>query len=459
MVHYSPDRKGGLSDTIAAIATPPGRGGIGVVRVSGPLCCHVAEHITGRVPPPRYAAFCRFRNREGETIDRGLALYFPGPRSFTGEDVLELQGHGGPVVMDWLLSCVLQLGARLARPGEFSERAFLNNKIDLAQAEAIADLIESASEQAARSALRSLHGEFSAQIQELRDQLIELRCLVEADIDFSDEDIDFIERGAVAERLQGLQSTLRRIHRSAQQGALLREGIRVVLVGRPNVGKSSLHNRLAGFEAAIVTDVPGTTRDLLREHITIDGLPIRLSDTAGLHDSMDIIEQEGMRRTREEVTSADHVLLIADDQVGLTELEQAILSELPDNVTYTLILNKIDLSGASAERREDAQEGVMLRLSVLTGAGMDLLLQRLKECAGFDGEGEGYFSARRRHLEALQRAGAAVAAAGEILREEGPEEMLAEELRQAQNALAEITGEYRSDDLLGEIFSTFCIGK
>ncbi|ADE16968.1 tRNA modification GTPase TrmE [Nitrosococcus halophilus Nc 4] len=458
MVHYSPDRKGGLSDTIAAIATPPGRGGIGVVRVSGPLCRQVAKHITGRLPPPRYAAFSRFRDGEGETIDRGLALYFPSPHSFTGEDVLELQGHGGPVVMDWLLSCVLQLGVRLARPGEFSERAFLNNKIDLAQAEAIADLIESASEQAARSALRSLHGEFSAQIQDLRDQLIELRCLVEADIDFSDEDIDFIEQGAVAERLQELQSILRRIHRSARQGALLREGIRVVLVGRPNVGKSSLHNRLAGFEAAIVTDVPGTTRDLLREHITIDGLPIRLSDTAGLHDSMDIIEQEGMRRTREEFTNADHVLLIADDQVGLTELEQSILGELPDNVSHTLILNKIDLSGASAERREDSQR-VVLRLSVLTGAGMDLLLQRLKECAGFDGEGEGYFLARRRHLEALQRAGAAVAAAGEILKEEGPEEMLAEELRQAQNALAEITGEYRSDDLLGEIFSTFCIGK
>lgn len=458
MVYNPSDRKGGLSDTIAAIATPPGRGGIGIVRISGPLCAQLAEQITGRIPPPRYAVFCRFRNCEGETIDQGLALYFPKPHSFTGEDVLELHGHGGPVVMDWLLSCVLQLGARLARPGEFSERAFLNNKIDLAQAEAIADLIESVSEQAARSALRSLHGEFSLQIQALREQLIELRCLVEAAIDFSDEDIDFIERGAVGDRLRELQATLRKIYRSARQGTLLREGIRVVLAGQPNVGKSSLHNRLAGFEAAIVTDVPGTTRDLLREHITIDGLPVRLSDTAGLHDSADIIEREGMRRTREELAHADHVLLIADDRVGLAELEQAILDELPANVPHTLILNKIDLSGVSAERWEDSR-GVVLRVSALTGAGMDLLRERLKECAGFDAEGGGCFSARRRHLEALQQAGTAIRAAREILTEEGAEEMLAEELRQAQNALAEITGEYRSDDLLGDIFSTFCIGK
>jgi tRNA modification GTPase len=351
------------------------------------------------------------------------------------------------------------LGVRLARPGEFSERAFLNNKLDLAQAEAIADLIESTSKQAARSALRSLQGQFSARIHALRDQLIKLRCLVEAAIDFSDEDIDFIEQGAVAERLQEIQSGLQSIYHSARQGALLREGIKVILVGRPNVGKSSLHNRLAGFEAAIVTDVPGTTRDLLREHIAIDGLPICLSDTAGLHDSTDIIEQEGMRRTREELANADHVLLVADDQVGLTESEQAILSELANDITYTLVLNKIDLSGTPAERRQDPQGGVALRISALTGAGMDLLQQRLKECAGFDGEGDGHFSARRRHLEALQRAEAAIAAAREALIEIRAEEMLAEELRQAQNALAEITGEYRSDDLLGEIFSTFCIGK
>lgn len=459
MVHYPPNRQGGLSDTIAAIATPPGQGGIGVVRISGPLCRQVAEEITGRVPPPRYAVFCHFRNRNGETIDRGIALYFPGPRSFTGEDVLELHGHGGPIVMDWLLGCVLQLGVRLARAGEFSERAFLNNKIDLSQAEAIADLIQSASEQAARSALRSLQGEFSAQIHILRDQLIELRCLIESAIDFSDEDIDFIEREAVVERLQSVQSALQGVYHSARQGALLREGIRVILIGRPNVGKSSLHNRLVGFEAAIVTDVPGTTRDLLREHIVIDGLPICLSDTAGLHNSMDIIEQEGMRRTREELANVDHVLLVADDQVGLTEAEHTILDELPNGITYTLILNKIDLSNAPAERKQESW-GVTLRISALTGAGMDLLQQRLKECAGFDrGEGGGYFSARRRHLEALQRAGAAIAAAREILTQVGAEEMLAEELRQAQNALAEITGKYYSDDLLGEIFSTFCIGK
>ncbi|ABA59527.1 tRNA uridine-5-carboxymethylaminomethyl(34) synthesis GTPase MnmE [Nitrosococcus oceani] len=458
MVHYPSDRTRRLSDTIAAIATPPGQGSVGIVRVSGPFCRQIAEQVTGRVPPPRYATFCHFRNRYGEILDQGLILYFPGPHSFTGEDVLELQGHGGPAIMDWLLSSVLQLGVRLARPGEFSERAFLNNKIDLAQAEAIADLIESASEQAARSALRSLHGEFSAQIQTLREQLTELRCVVEANIDFSDEDIDFIERGMVAERLKEIQSTLQSIHRSARQGALLREGVRVVLAGRPNVGKSSLHNRLAGFEAAIVTDVPGTTRDLLRENITIDGLPIHLSDTAGLHNSKDTIEQEGMRRTREELIHADHVLLVADDQSGLTEAEQAILDELPDDVTYTLIFNKIDLSGAPAGRWEELQ-GIALRLSALTGAGMDLLCQRLKECAGFDRESEGCFSARRRHLEALQRAGAAVVVARKILGDKGAEEILAEELRQAQNALAEITGEYRSDDLLGEIFSTFCIGK
>lgn len=459
MVYHPPDRERGLSDTIAAVATPPGRGGIGVIRISGFLCRAVAEQVVGRVPPPRHAAFCRFRSRDGETIDQGLALYFPGPHSFTGEDVLELHGHGGPVIMDWLLSCVLQLGVRLARPGEFSERAFLNNKIDLAQAEAVADLIESASEQAARSALRSLQGEFSAQIQALRGRLIELRCLLEAAIDFSDEDIDFIERGAVAAHLQEIETTLQGIQRSARQGALLREGIRVALVGQPNVGKSSLHNRLAGFEAAIVTDMPGTTRDLLREHITLDGLPVRLSDTAGLHHSSDIIEQEGMRRTREELARVDHVLLIVDDRIGLTEPEQTIIDELPGATTYTLVLNKIDLSGASAKRQEGPR-GVTLRVSARTGAGMDLLRQRLKECAGFDTESEGCFSARRRHLNALQKAAIAVAAAKRMVAEEGgAEEMLAEELRQAQNALAEITGEYSSDDLLGEIFATFCIGK
>jgi tRNA modification GTPase len=292
----------------------------------------------------------------------------------------------------------------------------------------------------------------------LREQLIEQRCLIESAIDFSDEDINFIERGAVAERLQRIQSALQSIHHSARQGALLREGIKVILVGRPNVGKSSLHNRLVGFEAAIVTDVPGTTRDLLREHIVIDGLPICLSDTAGLHDSRDVIEQEGMRRTREELANVDHVLLVDDDQVGLTESEQAILDELASGVTHTLILNKIDLSDTPAERRQDPW-GVTLRVSALTGAGMDLLQQRLKECAGFDAEGDGYFSARRRHLEALQRAGSAIIAARSMLTEIAAEEMLAEELRQAQNALAEITGEYRSDDLLSEIFSTFCIGK
>lgn len=459
MVYYPSDRERGLSDTIAAVATPPGRGGIGVVRISGLLCRTVAEQVVGRVPPPRYAAFCHFRNRDGEIIDQGLVLYFPGPHSFTGEDVLELHGHGGPIIMDWLLDCILQLGVRLARPGEFSERAFLNNKIDLAQAEAVADLIESASEQAARSALRSLQGEFSARIQALRSQLIELRCLIEAAIDFSDEDIRFIECGEAAARLQAVEATLQEIQRSARQGALLREGIRVALVGQPNVGKSSLYNRLAGFEAAIVTDIPGTTRDLLREQITLDGLPLHLSDTAGLHHSMDVIEQEGMRRTREELAGVDHVLLIADDRIGLAKPERTMVDELPGGTTYTLVLNKIDLSQASAERQEGPW-GVMLRVSARTGAGMDLLRQRLKECAGFDTESEGYFSARRRHLNALQKAAMATATARKILNEEdGAEEMLAEELRQAQNALAEITGEYSSDDLLGEIFATFCIGK
>jgi tRNA modification GTPase len=458
VVHHPSDRKGEWSDTIAAVATPLGHGGIGVVRISGPLCRQVAKRIAGRVPPPRYAAFCRFRNRDGETIDQGLVLYFPGPYSFTGEDVLELHGHGGPVVMDWLLGCVLQEGVRLARPGEFSERAFLNNKIDLAQAEAIADLIASTSEKAARSALRSLQGEFSAQIYILRDQLIELRCLAEAAIDFSDEDIDFIKQGAIAERLGEIKATLQEIYRSARQGALLREGISVVLAGQPNVGKSSLHNRLAGYEAAIVTAVPGTTRDLLREHISIDGLLIRLSDTAGLHDSRDIIEREGMRRTREELAGADHVLLVVDAQVGLSEQEQAILGALPTNTTHTVVLNKIDLSHASAGR-EEGSAGVTLRVSARTGAGMDLLQQRLKECAGFDGKSEGCFSARQRHLDALQQANTAITSAREMLKEGAGEEILAEELRQAQYALGAITGEYSADDLLGEIFATFCIGK
>lgn len=447
------------TETIVAIATAPGRGGVGVVRLSGPKSADIASRICGPLAKPRFAAFKHFRADDGEIIDSGIALYFPGPASFTGEDVVELQGHGSPLVMDRLCQRAIELGARMARPGEFSERAFLNGKMDLAQAEAVADLIESSTEQAARSAIRSLQGEFSKRINDFLESLTHLRMYVEASIDFADEEIDFLAEAQVDQQLLDLLQILGGIQNSAQQGRLLREGISVVLAGQPNAGKSSLHNQLAGHDAAIVTDVAGTTRDVLREQIHLGGLPLRISDTAGLHDATDdVVELEGIRRTRHELAQADHILLLIDDAAGMTEQDQKILDDLPDDKPLTLIRNKIDKTG-----RQPALEVVdgqsVIYLSAKSGEGMDLLTAHLLQAVGFHPEDEGVFIARRRHLDALQRARQAIENGYHCLAGMGAGELLAEELRQAQNALGEITGTFTNEDLLDRIFSSFCIGK
>lgn len=446
-------------DTIVAVATAPGRGGVGVVRISGKQASEIVRTICGKQPQSRYAQFTHFRDAEGEIMDSGIALYFPGPASFTGEDVVELQGHGSPLVMDQLCQRAIELGARMARPGEFSERAFLNNKMDLAQAEAVADLIESSTEQAARSAVRSLQGEFSNRINAFLEELIHLRMYVEASIDFADEEIDFLAEAQVDQQLQDLLKTLDGITGSARQGRLLREGISVVLAGQPNAGKSSLHNQLAGHEAAIVTDVAGTTRDVLREQIHLDGLPLRISDTAGLHEATDdIVELEGIRRTQKELAQADHILLIVDDSQGITAQDQKILADMPADKPMTVIRNKIDRSGHEAgETVEDGR--VTLLLSAKTGDGIELLRQHLFKAVGFHPEEEGVFIARRRHLDALARARQAITNGYDCLTGMGAGELLAEELRQAQNALGEITGTFTTEDLLDHIFSSFCIGK
>jgi tRNA modification GTPase len=390
---------------------------------------------------------------DGGVIDSGLVIYFPGPASFTGEDVLELQAHGGSVVMDMLLRRVLALGARLANPGEFSQRAFLNNKIDLAQAEAIADLITCGTEQAVRSAQQSMQGVFSEQINELIDQLIELRVYIEAAIDFVDEEIDFLSDGLVANKIQQLHQKVAQIQATAQQGRLLRDGMVVVLAGKPNAGKSSLLNALAGYDAAIVTDIAGTTRDVLRERIQLDGMPLHIIDTAGLRDSDNLVEQEGIRRAHQEIAKADKVLLLLDS----AEIDMAGLGDLPSGVDVIKVFNKIDLSKATSKLVE-TESGVEIYLSVKTGEGMDLLKQHLKQSVGFSETSDGVFIARRRHIEALKIAEQALINAADQLNAYAPE-LVAEELRQAQSGLSEITGEFSSDDLLGEIFSSFCIGK
>ncbi|TVR60729.1 MAG: tRNA uridine-5-carboxymethylaminomethyl(34) synthesis GTPase MnmE [Candidatus Competibacteraceae bacterium] len=446
------------SDTIAAVATPPGRGGIGVVRVSGPAVAVIAAALLGGLPKHRQAVFRRFQAKDGSILDEGIALFFPAPRSFTGEDVLELQGHGGPAVMDLLLSRVLELGARPARPGEFSERAFLNDKLDLAQAEAIADLIASDTAVAARAALRSLQGEFSRRVRDLVEGLIELRIYVEAAIDFPEEEIDFLADGAIAGRLQDLRARLHGLQATAGQGRLLRDGMTVVIAGRPNVGKSSLLNQLAGREAAIVTAVPGTTRDVLREHISIDGMPLHVIDTAGLRASDDLVEREGIRRAWAEIEAADRILLVVDDRWGLTAEERALREQLPENAPVTVLFNKLDLSGRLPVIQE-GEWGTEIRLSAKTGAGLDLLREHLKTCMGYHGGEDGIFMARRRHLEALARAATALERATYQLDVMRAGELVAEELREAQNALSEITGEFTSEDLLTRIFSSFCIGK
>jgi tRNA modification GTPase len=445
-------------DTIAAIATPAGQGGVGIVRVSGSAVEEIAVALLGRLPQIRRAELHDFRDADGGLIDSGLVLYFAAPASFTGEPVLELQGHGGPVVMDLLLQRVLALGARPARPGEFSRRAFLNNKLDLVQAEAIADLIESGTAQAARAAIRSLQGAFSLRVQALAEALTELRIYIEAAIDFPDEEIDWLADSRVQQMLQELQDDLGDIMARAHQGQLLRDGMTLVIAGRPNAGKSSLLNALAGNEAAIVTAIPGTTRDVLREHIQLDGMPLHVIDTAGLHDSDDPVELLGMERARKAMESADRLLLLIDDQAGYTDADAAILDDLPEGVPHTLIFNKIDLTGR-APGPVAAGNSPGLALSVQTGAGMDALRTHLKHCVGFGDQVEGNFSARRRHLDALQRVQQHLLAGQCQLEDLQAGELLAEELRLAQQELGEITGTVSSDDLLGKIFSSFCIGK
>jgi tRNA modification GTPase len=443
------------TDTIAAVATPPGRGGVGIIRLSGPGVPAIAERLLGSLPPPRYAGLHRFRNADGDVIDAGLALYFPAPRSFTGEHVLELHGHGGPVVLDLLLGRVLSLGARQARPGEFSQRAFLNDKLDLAQAEAIADLIDSSTVQAARAASRSLQGEFSRRVQQLVDALIALRSYVEACLDFPEEEIDFLSNGQVQARLAAIAGQLHAVEQQAHQGQLLREGMTLVIAGQPNAGKSSLLNMLAGREAAIVTPIAGTTRDALIEHIQIDGMPLHIIDTAGLRDSSDPIEQEGVRRAWAQIERADRVLLVIDDQLGRSPADQAILDRLPHDLPHTLVYNKIDLSGRAPGIRTQGAHAE-LALSARSGAGVTELRSHLKQVMGYSESASGGFSARRRHLDALRRAQVNIAGARQWL---GSAELLAEELRLAQQHLCEITGSFTSDDLLGEIFASFCIGK
>ena len=441
-------------DTIAAIATAPGRGGVGVLRVSGPAVAAIIEAIIGKTLKPRLAQFTPFVDADGLAIDSGLALFFPAPHSFTGEDVLELQGHGGPVVLNMLLQRLLGLGARIARPGEFSERAFLNNKLDLAQAEAIADLISSGTEAAARAAQRSLEGVFSNKINNLLGTMIELRSYVEAAIDFPDEEVDFLADGKIAARMLSLIENSEQLLARAHQGQLLRDGLTLALAGRPNAGKSSLLNALSGRETAIVTEMPGTTRDVLREQIQIDGIPLHIIDTAGLHDSRDIVEREGIRRARRELELADHILLIIDQ----TRPDDALHLELPPGVKGTEVHNKIDLSGQTP-RLEEGQGWTRIYLSVKTGAGIELLTQHLKRIAGAESTTEGQFLARTRHLQALERVLDHLRQGLNQLQQFQAGELLAEELRLAQQQLSEITGEFSSDDLLGAIFSSFCIGK
>ena len=436
-------------DTIAAIATPPGRGAIGIVRISGPLVPRIAHRLIGRLPEPRVAAYGAARDAEGQPLDEGLALYFPSPHSYTGEDVLEFQGHGGPVVVQSVLAACLDAGARLAEPGEFTRRAFLNGRMDLAQAEAVADLIDAASREAARSAVRSLHGEFSAAIDAMVAQLVELRALTEAMLDFPEEEVDSLHRDDAAVRLAGLRSALDEVLVRSREGSLLRSGIHVVLAGRPNVGKSSLLNRLAGAERAIVTPVPGTTRDALHEAIQIEGVPLILVDTAGLQTSSDEVERIGIERALKEVGRADLVLAVFDAASGDFKLP----AEPPAAAARVDVYNKIDLAPGFSP---PAGASPAVAVSAKTGVGLELLRRAILGTAGWTSHGESVFLARERHLRAL-------AAAREHLQAAAVQsarwEFFAEELRLAQHALAGITGEFTADDLLGEIFARFCIGK
>ncbi|WP_273429438.1 tRNA uridine-5-carboxymethylaminomethyl(34) synthesis GTPase MnmE [Marinobacter sp.] len=452
------------ADTIAAIATAPGQAGVGIVRVSGPAAADIARKMLGFIPKPRYAHYGPFLDQDGALIDEGIGLFFPNPHSFTGEDVFELQGHGGTVILDLLLREVCSHGARLARPGEFSERAFLNDKLDLAQAEAIADLIESSSEQAARCAVRSMQGVFSRRVDDLVDAVTHLRIYVEAAIDFPEEEIDFLADGKVAGDLQQLLDRLEIILGEAQQGTILRDGMKVVIAGRPNAGKSSLLNALAGREAAIVTAIEGTTRDVLREHIHIDGMPLHIIDTAGLRDSPDEVEQIGIARAWDEIAQADRILLMVDatttDQTEPHEIWPDFIDRLPANAPVTVVRNKVDLSSETVGFTDtDGSSAPVIRLAAKSSDGLEVLRDHLKQCMGFASTTEGGFLARRRHLDALERARENLLQGQGQLEGYGAGELLAEDLRAAQDALGEITGHLSPDELLGKIFSSFCIGK
>lgn len=442
------------SDNIAAIATAPGRGGIGVVRISGRNLSATATSIIAGLPPARNATYTSFMDNHGEVIDQGIALFFPAPHSYTGEDVLELQGHGGPAVLQLLLQRCLELGARLALPGEFTQRAYLNNKLDLAQAESVADLIEATTSQAARSAMRSLLGDFSRIIHQLVTQLIDLRMLVEAMLDFPEEELDMPDLTRRDTKLAAIRNDLHKTLELAQQGSLLREGAHIALIGQPNVGKSSLLNCLSGEEVALVSEIPGTTRDVIRQSIQLSGVPLHIIDTAGLRDAQDAVEQMGIARTRSTIQKADAILLMLDANLGMSEDDIKILAELPAATPRLYVFNKIDLSTESARvETHDGKE--FIYLSAKTGTGIDLLREKLLTLIGWHQEA-GVFMARERHLRALLRAQKHLESAS---LEGARAELFAEELRLAQEALNEITGEFTPDDLLGEIFSRFCIGK
>ena len=458
-------------DTICAITTPPGRSGVGIIRISGPTSADIANKILCFTPKPRHAHYCPFYEKSSSVIDQGIALFFPGPHSFTGEDVVELQGHGGYFVLDSLLQAVIAAGARIARPGEFTERAFLNNKIDLAQAEAIADLIDSSSKEAARSAMRTLQGEFSRLIETLADSIINLRIYLEAAIDFTDEEIDFLSEGRISEKISLIIAQLDDVLAQAKQGALIREGMTVVIAGKPNAGKSSLLNALAGKDSAIVTEIAGTTRDILNEQINLDGMPLHITDTAGLRQSADIVEQEGIRRALLAVKNADRVLLMVDSSKELVDTQNLAeylsspgFGELSSSIEMsrvTIIQNKADLTGESSATigALNSHEPTIIRLSAKNKTGIDLLKQHLKECMGFQATREGGFIARRRHLDALLKARNSLLQAHIQLDEHGAAELVAEDLRHAHQHLGEITGQFSTDDLLGRIFSSFCVGK
>ena len=453
-----------VNDTIVAQATAPGKGGVGIIRVSGPKAKDVALRVLGKCPKPRYADYLAFKSLSGDVLDQGIALFFAGPNSFTGEDVLELQGHGGPVILDMLLKEISDItDVRLARAGEFSERAFLNDKIDLTQAEAIADLIESTSVQAAKSALQSLQGEFSNKVNHLVELMIHLRIYVEAAIDFPDEEIDFLSDGKVSIDLNHIIEQLDTVKRQAKQGAIMREGMKVVIAGRPNAGKSSLLNALSGKESAIVTDIAGTTRDVLKEHIHIDGMPLHIIDTAGLRESPDKVEQIGIRRAWQEIEQADKVLLMVDasenSSIDPESIWPEFMAKLPENMPITIIRNKIDLLDASHPAQRVDGSIPVISISAQENLGVEALKAHLKKAMGFQGTTEGSFMARRRHLDALDRAAEHLETGKVQLDSYIAGEILAEELRLAQQHLNEITGEFSSDDLLGRIFSSFCIGK